>query len=240
MLKALTGFGTILGGVLWSAPALAQGAQTFAMPQGCTAYVTIHKQGCIVSHLFRCEADPEGHQRRVDLDEAGLTYMGMIDAETQWIESFYPSTAETALLLPGASDPASFTELVENGSDGMDFQTTSDVAGVTTFRGEDRLTGDVVVIDGVRLEETAFEVTAYDAFDNFLWSVTGNEYIHRDWRTFISGTRTYDNGNEVWDSDNTPVEFIFPGEAGFLSSTPRHGCGAIMSKSAITILEAIE
>jgi hypothetical protein len=226
---------------LSAAPALAQGsARTFAMPQGCAAYVTMHKRGCLVSHLFRCEADPEGHQRRVDLDEAGLTYMGMIDSETQWIESYYPLSGETARLLPGATDPASFTELLETGRDGMDFETMSDIDGVTSFRGEDRLTGNTMVVDGITLEETEFEVTAFDPAGQFLWTVRGNEYIQRDWRTFLSGTRTYDNGTESWDLDNTPVEFIFPGEPGFLTSTPRHGCGAIMSKIDISLPEGMQ
>jgi hypothetical protein len=51
----------------------------------------------------------------------------MIDAETQWIESFYTAEAYTDRLLPGATDPASFSELIGAGYDSWDFGTVSDL-----------------------------------------------------------------------------------------------------------------
>jgi hypothetical protein len=72
-------------------------------------------------------------------------------------------------------------------------------------------------------------VQARDPAGTLLWSTTGSEFVSRDWRTFVSGTRTTDNGAEVWSDDGTPVQFIFPGEDGFLTSTPRHGCGEMLS-----------
>ncbi|MCC5974098.1 MAG: hypothetical protein JJT81_08600 [Rubellimicrobium sp.] len=215
----------------------AESAETFAMPQGCEAYVTIQKRSCIVSHQFRCEADPEGHQRRVDLNESGMVYMGVIDAETQWIESFYPDRGEVSRLMPDPADPASLTELLQTGRDGMDFQTMSDLSGLLTFRGSDWLTGETVEIDGVTLEVTRFEMEVLDPFGNLLWSATGSEFIHREWRTFIAGTRTYTTADGSWDTDNRPVQFIFPGQPGFLSSRPRHDCGFMMSGSDFLIPE---
>jgi hypothetical protein len=47
---------------------------------------------------------------------------------------------------------------------------------------------------------------------------------------FISGTTTVAlPDGSVTESDDTPVEFIFPGEPGFLSVSPKHGCGLVMS-----------
>jgi hypothetical protein len=43
-------------------------AQTFAVPQGCDAYLTVQKRGCTVTHHFTCTADPAGHQRRNPVD----------------------------------------------------------------------------------------------------------------------------------------------------------------------------
>lgn len=223
---------------LYAGPVAAQAG--FSLPQGCEAYVTIQKRSCTISHLFRCDGDPEGHQRRVDLDQEGLTYMGLIDSETQWIESYYPFTGETSTLAPGAADPASFTELLATGRDGMDFQTMSDTFGLTSYVGEDRLTGETVVIDGVTLQRTAFNITVRDSGGQELWSIAGNEYIHPEWRTFISGTRTFTTPDAVTEEDGTPVEFAFPGEAGFLSSTPRFDCDVIMSgaDADLTVLPA--
>ena len=209
--------------------ALAQGE--FTLPAGCTAYVTVQKADCSVSHLFRCEADPEGYQRRVDLDETGLTYLGVIDSETQWIESFHASVSYSTYLAPGAADPASLTELIETGRDGLDFQTRSDVIGLTRYVGEDRLTGETVTIDGVNLQRTAFDMTVFDEAGGVIEKIEGNEFIHPEWRTFLSGTRTFTTPEGVVNEDGTPVKFIFPGEPGFLGSVPRQGCAPMLSRA---------
>lgn len=205
-------------------------AQAVSLPAGCEAYVTVQKRSCTVSTLFRCAADPEGHQRRMDFDEDGLTYTGMIDAETRWVESYYAADAYTDRLAPNPVDPASFTDLIATGYDDWDFGTVSDLYGETYYRGYDRLTGVVETIDGVTIEQTEFDVVAYDALGTELWRTVGNEYIHRDWRTFLSGTRTVTTATDVFETDGRPVEFAFLGEAGFLSTEPRYDCGAMLSK----------
>jgi hypothetical protein len=233
-----TATGLMIGVLALPAPLFAQGG--FSLPVGCEAYVTVQKRDCTVSHLFRCEGEPEGYQRRVDLNETGLTYMGVIDAETQWIESFHASTGETTFLAPDAADPASFTELVETGRDVLDFQTVSEMFGLTRYAGEDRLTGETVVIDGVTLLRTAFEMVVTDSLGNVVWEVKGNEFIHPEWRTFLSGTRTFDTETERFNEDGTPVEFVFPGEPGFLSSEPRHGCDVVVSGLEPGLTELVE
>ena len=59
--------------------AMAQ-TETFALPAGCTAFLTVQSKACSVEHHFTCEGDPAGHQRRVALNEEGMTYLGTIDA----------------------------------------------------------------------------------------------------------------------------------------------------------------
>ena len=208
-------------------PALPQGG--FALPPGCEAYVTVQKADCSLSHLFICASDPQGHQRRVDLNETGLTYMGVIDAETRWIESFHASTGQTVRLAPGAADPASLTELIRTGRDSMDFETLSDMFGTTRYTGEDRLTGETVVIDGVELLRTTFSMTVRDAAGGTVWRIEGAEFVQPDWRTFLSGTRTYLTDDGEVTENAPPVEFIFPGEPGFLGTQPRHGCDMMLS-----------
>lgn len=210
-------------------PAAAQ--DTLSLPAGCNGYVTVQKRGCIVSHLFICTADPAGYQRRIDLDEDGMVYAGTIDAETQWIESNHIAAGYVDRLGPSPADPASLSDLIATGRDTWDFTVVSDPYAVTAFRGEDRLTGRTEVIDGVTLEETAFDVVATDTSGAELWLVTGNEYIMRDWRTFLSGTRTVTLPDETFETDGRPVDFAFPGEAGFLALSPRFDCGVMMSKA---------
>lgn len=218
-----------------AAPALAQTGQTrtFQVPAGCTAYLTVQSSACSVSHHFTCDGDPEGWQRRVDMDEGGIAYAGAIDRETQWMESQHFLSGHVETLRPNPDDPASFSTLLATGRDTFDFWTDSPQIGPTHFVGEDRLTGETAVIDGVTLDRTEFDMVASDAQGQEVWRTSGAEYVSRDWRMFLSGagTTTLPTGETYGDEDR-PVDFILPGEPGFLAATPRHGCGEVMSKVA--------
>lgn len=204
-------------------------AGTFSLPQGCEAIVTVQQKACLVSHIFTCATDPQGYTRRVDLDMDGMTYVGSIDSETQWIESFSPRSGSTSLLGENPRDPASFSELLETGVDTYDFTTESDVFGVTRYVGTDRLTGETQTIDGVTLEQTEFDIRAFDSDGRQIWAAEGREFINRDWRVFLSGVRDVTDLNGSFSENDSPVTFAFPGEAGFLASEPQYDCGAILS-----------
>ncbi len=213
-----------------ASPAVAQNSPSiFTLPGGCEAYLTVQSANCEVEHHFTCEMDPDGHQRRVSLDEQGMTYAGRIDRETQWVESFHMLSGHAERLEPEPDERASFSDLISTGVDDYDFRTLSDQIGATRFVGQDTLTGRQVTIDGITLEETTYDITAYDEDGEVIWSSKGNEFINRDWRMFLSGTGTTTVGGETFDRNENPVEFIFPGESGFLSSRPKHGCGVAIS-----------
>jgi len=204
---------------------------TFSVPPNCTAYLTIQQKSCIVSHRFTCDGDPAGYQRRADFDDQGMVYLGTIDAETRWIESYYPQSNLVERLMDGATDSASFSDLIATNLDTYDFRTDSPGFGSFRYVGSDRLTGKTVTIDGVTLEVTEFSITAYDAEGTEMWRGAGNEFISREWRMFIGGTSTQVSSTGTYDNDDTPMEFAFPGESGFLSYTPKFGCGAVMSSA---------
>ncbi len=210
-------------------PAPAHAETPFSLPAGCTAYLTVQDSSCLVEHHFRCDGDLEGTQRRVSLDEEGMTYMGQIDAETQWLESYHSRGGHTEKLESNPADRASLSELMATNADDYDFRTLSSEIGTTRYVGRDTLTGKQVVIDGVTLDETTFDLTAYAADGSFAWRTQGREFINREWRMFLSGTSTVTTPTDTFERDSTPVEFIFPDEAGFLSSKPKHGCGVMMS-----------
>jgi hypothetical protein len=210
-------------------PGLAQTTETISLPAGCTAYLTVQSKSCTVSHHFTCEGDPEGWQRRVDMNVDGITYFGAIDAETQWVESYHLPGGSTEKLEAAPVDRASFTDLTTNGMDTYDFKTESPEAGVTRYVGTDKLTGVTVTIDGVTLSQTEYNITAYDSGGAMVWQSEGNEFISPEWRMFLSGTSKITTPQDEFESDDTPVEFIFPGEPGFLSSNPKFGCGSVLS-----------
>ena len=222
---------------LTAKPAISQTVETFSLPAGCEAWVTVQAKDCTVEHNFTCEGDPEGLKQRVTLDEEGMTYLGATDNESQWIRSFHPRSGHSEELEENPRDRASLTELIETGIDTYDFRTISPEIGVTRFVGQDSLTGNVVTIDGVTLEETQFNITAYSEDGTELWSAEGNEYISRDWRMFQAGPGTVTLPTETYEEDDSPVEYIFPGEPGFLSANPKHGCGLTLSSSPVTALK---
>ncbi|MGJ8611297.1 MAG: hypothetical protein ACSHWY_09390 [Octadecabacter sp.] len=203
-------------------------AQQFSLPQGCEGYLTIQSTSCSVSHYFRCDEDTNGEQRRASMDEEGLSYVGRISGEAEWLESFHLRSAHTERLMSSV-DPMSMTELLENSVDTWDFTTESREIGDSQYVGFDSLTGETVEIDGVTLLRTEYELTAFDAAGTEMWKSEGSEYVSPDWRMFIGGTSSYITSDDRFDSDDTPVEFIFPGEAGYLSVNPKFGCGVEMS-----------
>ena len=203
-------------------------AQEFSLPAGCEGYLTIQSTSCTVSHYFRCEDDQNGAQRRATLDEEGLTYVGRINGEAEWMESFHLRSGHTERLKLSV-DPMSMTELLSRDVDTWDFTTESREIGDSRYVGMDRLTGESVVIDGITLLRTEFALTSYDAAGNEAWRSEGREFVHPEWRMFIGGESSYITSDDRFDSDDTPVEFIFPGEPGYLSVNPKHGCGVEMS-----------
>ena len=210
-------------------PLAAAADEPFALPDGCTGFLTVQMKSCLVSHHFTCEIDPPGLRRRIDVDVDGISYAGAIDEETQWIHSFHLRSGHAEELEASPTDRASFSALIETGVDSYDFWTESEEIGETHYVGVDRLTGEQVVIDGVTLDRTDYEIRSYDADNNEMWSSTGQEYISRDYRLFFSGISTYVTPEETFETDDSPVEFILPGEPGFLSLNPKYGCGATMS-----------
>lgn len=203
-------------------------AQQFSLPQGCEGYLTIQSTSCSVSHYFRCDEDTNGEQRRASMDEEGLSYVGRISSNAEWLESFHLRSGHTERLMSSV-DPMSMTELLENSVDTWDFTTESREIGDSQYVGFDSLTGETVEIDGVTLLRTEYELTAFDAAGTEMWKSEGSEYVSPDWRMFIGGTSSYITSDDRFDSDDTPVEFIFPGEAGYLSVNPKFGCGVEMS-----------
>ena len=212
-------------------------AQQFSMPNGCEAYLTIQSQSCSVSHYFRCTDDTNGEQRRATLDEEGMSYIGRINAQAEWVESFHLRSGNTERLSTSV-DPMNVQELIANGVDTWDFTTDSAEIGVSRYEGMDRLTGDNVEIDGITLLGTEYALTAYDSYGDVAWRSEGREFVNPDWNMFIGGQSSYITSDDRFDSNDTPVEFIFPDEPGFLSVNPKFGCGVEMSMLDATQLNA--
>lgn len=201
----------------------------FTPPEGCTGWLTVQSRGCRVSNHYKCAADEPGDQWRADFDQEGIFFVSRIDRETQWVESYdmFPTVRQT--LDPNPADPASFSELLLGGLDTFDFGLTEDTGGQSRVTGFDKLTGRSTTIDGVELKETEFEFREMAPDGTVLRSATGNEYIHPEWRIFLSGPSEWNTDEGSVPVDGSPREFIFPGEPGFFSTEPVFDCEATMS-----------
>ncbi|OYX24151.1 MAG: hypothetical protein B7Z10_09815 [Rhodobacterales bacterium 32-66-7] len=199
-------------------------AGTWTPPEGCTAYLTVQAKQCRVSHHYTCTGDAPGDQWRVDMDQEGPFFYSRIDREGQWLQSYDP-TLQT--LDPNPVDPASFSTLLAEGVDTWDFTLSKTDGTGSRAVGFDRLTGKTAVIDGITLQLTEVDFTEYDRSGAVLQRTRGTEYISADWRLFFAGPSETEIDGEWLAVDGSPVEFIFPGEPGFLASQPIFDCDAL-------------
>ncbi len=207
-------------------------AGTYTPPEGCTMFMTVQSRACRVSNYYTCAADAPGDQWRADFDQEGIFFQSQINHESEWIQSFDLPAGVVQRLVPGAADPASFSELLSSGLDTFDFGLTRDNGEDTKVTGFDRLTGKTWVIDGVTLSETEFEFTETDMAGNILRQSNGNEYINPQQRLFFSGPSNWNGGDgEFLPMDGSPMQFINPGEPGFGATQPIFDCDAILSQA---------
>ncbi|MCX7286261.1 MAG: hypothetical protein NTW20_01530 [Rhodobacterales bacterium] len=204
-------------------------AGTWAAPEGCEAFLTVQSKSCRVSHYYRCEADSPGEQWRVDMDQEGPFFYSKIDSEGQWLESYDPIKQT---LDSGPADPASMSDLVSEGMDTWSFGLSKADGTATRAEGYDRLTGKSVLIDGITLKQTEVDFTEFDQSGTVLRRSKGNEYINPEWRLFFAGPGETDLGDGQWlPIDGSPVDFVFPGEDGFLATQPIYDCDALTAKA---------
>ena len=205
-------------------------AGSFTPPAGCTGWMTVQARACRVSNYYKCEGDAPGDQWRADFDQEGLFFASKIDRQTQWVLSIDMSPMVRQTLDPGAADPASFDALLA-GRDDFDFHLSRDDGTRSHVTGHDALTGRSVTIDDVALQETEFSFRETDEAGTLLRQSRGHEYISAEWRTFFSGPSEWDDGSGggYLPLDGSPVEFIFPGEPGYMSTQPVFECDAVLS-----------
>ena len=211
-------------------PVLADGS-VFYPPQGCTGYLSVQQANCKVSHYWTCEQDPQGVQWRADLGRGAVTFVGKIDAEAQWLESYdFSPIRQSNLSLP-ATDPASLTELLGTGVDSFDFIIVDPETRVRTrVVGYDRIVERDVTVDGEPLHRTEFSVRFVNpGSDTAHMEVSGNEYVSATHRRFFGGPRTHTSGGRTTRADSSPVDFLYPGEDGFFAKTPLYGCSLDMA-----------
>lgn len=211
--------------------AAASATPGFVPPDGCRLDFTVQERSCTAVQHYRCDSDPPGDRRAAYFGEGGvLRYLSRIDRETRWVWSEDPQSGIADMLVDEARDHGSLTTLLATGRDDFDFWTLSNTGERLHHVGHDELTGETQVIDGVELEVTRFELTTSSDTGEVLIRRHGQQFVSRAQRRFYGGVEEgADWTGEVRQSDDTPVLFAFPGEAGFGSVEPQFGCGMLMT-----------
>ncbi|MBC2834969.1 hypothetical protein [Paragemmobacter straminiformis] len=209
-------------------------AGSFTPPEGCTTFLTVQSKGCRVSNHYTCEADPAGDKWRADFDQEGMFFLSRVNNEGEWVESYEVGAGTKQVLVPGAADPASFSELLARGRDDYRFNLSTDGAAPTEIAGHDALTGSNIVIDGEPLQQTEFEYSETGPDGTLLRRSYGNEYVSAKWRLFFAGPSQWDGGQGFLPLDGSPVKFSESGEAGFATTQPIFDCDAVMSSLPIS------
>jgi len=165
------------------------------------------------------------------MDRDGAYHRSTIDAETRWVESENYRSGIVDRLVPNAQDDASFSTLLQTGRDDFDFWTKSNDGTRLRHQGFDRLTGETVTINGQTLERTEFQLTTSDSQGQVLIQRQGNQFISREFGRFFGGVET----NRDWtgaktQTDDSPMLFSFPGDAGFGSTTPQFDCDQLLTQ----------
>lgn len=218
----------ILAG-LTGGPVLA--GAVYQPPSGCTLDMTVQTHACQVTNHFHCGQDPSGDRWVSHADGKGEYFLSHIDSETRWIESISLDNGEVDLLdVASSADNASFSTLIAAGRDDFDFVTLSNTGTSTRYVGHDRLTGRVVTIGNVPLEQTEFELRVLDDEGNLVATRKGNQYISRSLRVFFSDRETFESAKgDTASTYEAPVTFAFPGDAGFGATKPEYDCDMMMT-----------
>ena len=214
----------LIAACVMATPAVAQ--QSFAAPDGCTGKLTVQHRSCVMVNVWTCEVDAPGDQWIALIGQNGVFSVQRVDDQFQWMES-YKVTGNETLQVP-APDPASLDELFANGLDTWDFTLDTD-DGPERHVGFDMLTGETFVIDGETLLETEFQGRTLDADGNEVYAGSGRQFVSETHRLFFLG-QSWDDENPDQISDSSPVDFIYPGEAGFFADQPRYECNVIESR----------
>lgn len=204
-------------------------AGSFTPPEGCTLKMTVQSRGCNVSNHYICTGDAKGQQWRADFDQEGIFFQSKIDYETQWIESYDIDPPVKQVLDANPSDPANFSALLATGYDSFAFGLTKDNGQTSSVRGFDRLTGEEVVIDGVTLLRTEYEMTETAPDGTILRQSRGREFISPEFRSFFSGTSEILSEGEWLPLEGSPMTFDFAGDKGFGATQPIFDCDAVLS-----------
>ena len=84
-----------------------------------------------------------------------------------------------------------------------------------------------------KLEKTQFELTTYNSNGEVLIQRSGQQFISRANGRFYGGAEQFsDWTGQSGNSNDSPVDFSFPGQPGFGATEPQYDCDMMMAQAA--------
>lgn len=228
----------VLAPALWVGFVACASAGGFTPPTGCKGFLTVQTKGCQVTTYMRC--DGAAHEVwGVSYDDAGPLAMQLYDDEFQWLDGFYAYSGTRDVLADAGPDPVSLSTLLDSGEDTFQFtleSTTDGKSEMLHVTGRDRLTGREVTIDGQNLLETNSALTIRGSDGKVTYRTSGSQYVSSELRLFFLGKERSEQDGETVSFDNSPIDFIFPGEPGFNATRPLYECNFVTSSNDAPLL----
>lgn len=207
---------------LAAGPAL---AETASLPTGCTARMTVQSANCTVRVVYVCKGDTAGHVRVDTYGAGGLEQAARFDPDFQMLERTAPESGITSRLVE-ITDALHLATVLTEGTDTYAYREEAlrgnDAPRSHRVTGRMDRAGDPVVIDGqALLLLTGLRVVTLNTQETIVFV---EEAYYDESATMVFGGRSFVLGDTAPVLNRTPVDFIFPGEDGYLSVAPLHGC----------------
>ncbi len=202
--------------------------EIFIAPDGCQTFLSLQSNGCQTYVFWRCAAAPAGEFWEATFAADGLASVVHYDREYQWLDAEYFWDQSREVLDNPGNDPISLRDLLDNGRDTFAFSLIRhepDQSYVQYVAGHDELTGNEVTIDGVKLLESSAHVTITNEAGETEYESQNLQLLSREMGLlfFAKDSVTFEDGTTE-EFDNTPVDFLYPGEPGFAEMTPLYQC----------------
>lgn len=211
-----------------AAPAFPVFAADFEAPEGCETFLTVQSKSCTVSNLYRCDGDEKGAFSEAVFGGNGLNSLVSYDAHYQWLDARYMWDQSREVFSPPAEDAIDIQTLIRDGVDTFRFTLHRTAPGEdreVTVVGADVLTEETRTIDGVELAvvNTDLQILAEDGTVEY--HARGIQYLNiQTGHFFLGQEEVIDADGTATPYDNSPVDFIHEGEAGFAQTVPLYEC----------------
>lgn len=192
-------------------------------PETCAPRLTVQAVDCTVTHYATCETDGGGGVMQVRFNGAGVRETQILDADNHPLRIF-SGAVDLAFDQTTPADRMSSSVLLSEGADGYAFTMSSARGPIRrmTFFGNDELIAEPFSANGFSFQKLRgrYVRTLHLNGGTVTIAVEAEQYVAETFGFFVPIKETQTQMSRKVMSDQTPVDFLKPGDAGFLSARP--------------------